>query len=426
MNREGRPRKLPSEADLKSLLEGSGMHRPLAAVLRQLGLTPLSWAHLRSHHRPGAGITALYRVQAQPRRAAAAGQPGQTVHLQIGATTAALPPETMTGEPAATLSATLDGTAIRLWVHPRDPVLAGLPWATNAEAVARDVFAGTGTASLALTAYRPLRRAVVRADYAGARAYLKVPQPKLAAGLRHRLELAADAGLPVPPLLDAGPAAGSARENVLVLESLPGKSLHLQLRPADAPAFDPDALVDLLDRLPAAAMAFSRRPGWAERVVEYADGAVVALGAESARISHLARDIAAAVAAADPGPLVPSHGDFHGGNLLAVGNGETLEISGLLDVDALGPGYRVDDLACFLGHLRVLSVLHPQNSALRAAAQLCTRSFARQTDPEALYARSAAVALTLVAGASSRGRQAAELTLATAEELLGCTRTGSG
>ena len=40
----------------------------------------------------------------------------------------------------------------------------------------------------------------------------------------------------------------------------------------------------------------------------------------------------------EPGPVVPSHGDFYEANLLVDGG----EITGLLDVDAVGPGFRRD------------------------------------------------------------------------------------
>ncbi|MCC9195867.1 aminoglycoside phosphotransferase family protein [Arthrobacter sp. zg-Y820] len=416
------------EAASKALLEGSDMSGPLAAALRPLGLKPVAWAHVRSHHRPGAGISALYRVEAVPRSAAAGHRP---LHLQVGATT-----DLNAADGGATARGTVGGTAVRLWVHPRDPVLLGLPWATSAEAVARDVF-GTDTdaarAALNLVAYRPLRRAVVRATLerpdgsAGPTVYLKVPQPHLAAGLRRRLQLAAAAGLPVPPLLDtvagadtvsgAGPAAG-----VLILGGLPGRTLHRELSAAGTPALDPEALARLLDRLPAAGLALPRRPAWSERIMDYAAGAAVALPDGAERITRCARAIAAGVRSADPGPVVPTHGDFHGGNLLAgMGNG-ALRITGMLDVDALGPGHRVDDLACFLGHLWVLAALSPENTGLQDAAGRCARVFARQTDASALYCRSAAVALTLVAGAAARGSGAARRTVAAAEELLNRSR----
>lgn len=409
-----------TEAAAKARLEGAGMSGPLAAALRPLGLKPVSWQHLRSHHRPGAGISALYRVEAVPRSGPAARH--RPLHLQVGATTADLPGG------GGTVRGAVDGTALRLWVHPRDPVLSGLPWATSGAAVARDVFGADSAAahvSLRLVAYRPLRRAVVRATLdgpAGSTVYLKVPQPRQAAGLRRRLDLAAAAGLPVPRLRGTGSGADPAAASVLVLEALPGRSLHQELRAAGAAALDPDALAGLLERLPAAALALPRRSAWAERIVDYAAGAAVALPERAAEINRCARGISVLVRATDPGPVVPSHGDFHGGNLLAADFGGKLRLTGMLDIDGLGPGHRVDDLACFLGHLWVLAALTPESAGLRAAADRCARGFLREVDAAALYCRSAAVALTLVAGAAGRGPAAARRTLAVAEELLARSR----
>lgn len=401
------------------------MSGPLTAALRPLGLVPLSFTHLRSHHRPGAGISALYRVQAEPRRRGSAVLSGQhtggPVHLQVGATTASLAPE----QTRHTVRGAVGTTDMRLWVHPRDPVLTGLPWATNAAAVARGLFGGETDgegAVLKLAAYRPLRRAVIRAAFKEATVYLKVPQPDLAAGLRLRVEAAAAAGLPVPPLLAIAPGEAPASKTVLALGALPGQSLHRRLSSAPDADFEPGVLTELLAGLPAAALDFPRRPSWSERVLDYAAGSAAVLPAYAGRIMNCAREADAAVRAADAGPVVPTHGDFHGGNLLAISGRSGPQLSGLLDLDGLGPGHRVDDLACFLGHLFVLAALNPRVESLRGAAERCASAFGAETDPAALYPRSGAVALTLVAGAAGRGRLAAEQTLAAAEELLGRSR----
>ena len=44
----------------------------------------------------------------------------------------------------------------------------------------------------------------------------------------------------------------------------------------------------------------------------------------------------------------PTHGDFHEGQLF-VSKGL---ITGMLDIDTMGPGRRADDLACMIAHLR--------------------------------------------------------------------------
>src|SRR5699024_12286961 len=52
------------------------------------------------------------------------------------------------------------------------------------------------------------------------------------------------------------------------------------------------------------------------------------------------------------GPVVPTHGDLYEAHILV--NPVTGRVQHILDVDGAGPGYRVDDYACFIGHLTVL------------------------------------------------------------------------
>ena len=102
------------------------------------------------------------------------------------------------------------------------------------------------------------------------------------------------------------------------------------------------------------------------------------------------------MAASDAGRPVPVHGDFYEANVLMEGE----SVTSLLDVDSLGPGYRVDDLACLLGHVSVLDHLAPASyPKLRPILETWTRMAERQVDPVSLRARCAGVVLSLVAGA---------------------------
>ena len=76
------------------------------------------------------------------------------------------------------------------------------------------------------------------------------------------------------------------------------------------------------------------------------------------------------------------------------------QVSGLIDVDSIGPGYRVDDLACLLGHMSVLPHLAPK-AYPHVAQDLAQWSAACEmfVDPVALNARCAGVVLSLIAGA---------------------------
>ncbi len=91
--------------------------------------------------------------------------------------------------------------------------------------------------------------------------------------------------------------------------------------------------------------------------------------------------------------MVPTHGDFHEGQLTVSRVGRGWCVSGLLDVDTVGPGHRVDDLACLVAHAIALG------PAGRAVAERWERQARAVVDPEALAVRTAGVLLSLAAGA---------------------------
>ena len=102
-------------------------------------------------------------------------------------------------------------------------------------------------------------------------------------------------------------------------------------------------------------------------------------------------------------------------------------MASLLDVDSLGPGHRVDDLACLLGHVSVLDHLAPASYPhLRPVLEVWTRLAEQQVDPVSLRARCAGVVLSLVAGARREDggpwRPDAEGRLARAESWLAQAR----
>ena len=57
-------------------------------------------------------------------------------------------------------------------------------------------------------------------------------------------------------------------------------------------------------------------------------------------------------ACSDSGPIQPVHGDFYEANIFV--SPDASHVTGVIDVDSLGPGHRVDDWACLLGHMSVL------------------------------------------------------------------------
>lgn len=333
------------------------------------------------HYRPGSEVTAIYTVSFDT-------PDGQTTEHLL-ATTAAV-----SGE-VATL--TRQDITLRVWRHPADPRLPGLApacdpatvlgWLGDAEPRLREAAA----LHLELLAYRPLRRAVLRASADGEHFYLKVMRPGYDDRLAARQNLLAAVDLTVPLL--ARPVPG-----VLISPSVPGWSLAHRLvewQRGRAPLPQPGELLALLDRLPAGALDLPRRSSWSENVEFHAATARQQLPAETARIDALAARVAAVAGQGRHGPVVPTHGDFYEANVFV--EDDTLRF---IDVDSVGPGLREDDLACCLAHLAVLPSLDP-NAYPRVPEVLDAwqHAFEQRVDAVDLRARIAGVLLSLVAGA---------------------------
>lgn len=374
-------------------------------VTRMLGARlPAGWspaqAEVRFQHRPGAGVSGLYEL------------PPGSRYRRLGASTEPLPARHTLARLTRRHPLTGEKITVTLWVDPRDPRLPGLGAALDERVVAARWGDGDRLRELKTVAYRPLRRAVIRASFEtrgplriGRTLYLKVLRPDQDAGLITRHELLRGAGLPVPGI------EGEPYRHIVALRGLEGESLGRTLRrnPAESPG--PRQLSALLDALPPRVLELNRRPAWSDNLDRYGQAAVAALPNQAQRIGSLLERIGVVLERSERGELVPTHGDFYESNLLVSGTG----ISGLLDLDSLGPGYRVDDLACLLGHLAVVPVLGDEVGRYGAA-------FALQHDPAALWGRSAAVAVSLIAGARTPGRAGweavAEARLRAAEALL--------
>ncbi|OLT49416.1 hypothetical protein BJF88_02905 [Cellulosimicrobium sp. CUA-896] len=142
-------------------------------------------------------------------------------------------------------------------------------------------------------------------------------------------------------------------------------------------------------------------------------------GLDAARVADVTTVVTHGVATRDPGPVVATHGDFHAANVLLDATGARVET--LLDVDTLGPGHRVDDLACVVAHLAVLPGLSPGDYAgTEGLVARCLAVFGEVVDPVALRSRAAGVVLSLASGAATR--ELAEAWLAVAEQLVDAGR----
>lgn len=388
----------------------------LAAALGADGASLGTWRVDRVHARPGAEVTVGYDVVAT--RAGGAAEAAE----YLLATTAPLPPEAV-GPGVARLD---DGErVVHVWRHPADPLLPGLAAAGDpVELTCRLRAAGWDATveTVAIVAYRPLRRAVLRARTTRGVVYVKVVRPDRLRSLVRRHVLLTETDASGDGMSDAARAPRCltwAADGVVVLEEARGRSLAqvLAAMPPErrATAVDPRALLHALEGLPSAATALGRRPAWAERVVRYARTASEVHGLDAERTARLADAVARAVATRDPGPVVATHGDFHAANVLLDSTATRVET--LLDVDTLGPGHRVDDLACVVAHLAVLPTLSPADYAgVEGLVARCLAVFEEAVDPVALRSRAAGVVLSLASGASTR--DLAEAWLAVAEGFL--------
>lgn len=357
-----------------SLLTGPDAGEILQTALAPTGARLLSWHPVQVDYQPAHGSTAGYRARVR--------WPDRRVTSERFAA--------YTGTPPAGALVVGDGQEqVTVWRFPHDPYLPGLATAFDPAAVARllaDFRLGKGRVRLAVRAYRPRRRAVIEAIGPAGRLFLKVVRPARVAELHRRHRLCTAAGVPVPPSL------GHTGDGVLVLQALPGRNMRDALRSGGSSIPSPAEILALLDRLPAELAEASPRPSWADRAGHYAAviAGILPEHADSAR--QLAEAITAGAGA---GPVVPVHGDFYE-RQLQLTNGR---ITGLLDLDTAGPGERLDDLACLLGHLSVLAQIdRPRAAAINRLGGRYLATFKTVVDPTWLRYRTAAVVLSLATG----------------------------
>lgn len=390
-----------------------------------------SWRVHQVHARPGAEVCVGYEVTVRGGVSGSRTPGGRDEYLV--ATTADLPADVV--ERHGILRMVDGGQTVHVWRHPIDPLLPGLATACDAATLTDRWRSFDPHAPLVLgldlVTYRPLRRAVLRARTTDGDVYLKVVRPDRVTDLRIRHDLflvaeAAPQGYALTAPLAAPRVLASLGEGILVLAARPEETLASAIASTprhDQPtSVDPHELLRALDALPRDAVLLDQRVAWAERSEHYARAAAGRLPALARRIETLDHGIRSILADRDPGPVVATHGDFYEANVLLVGGAGCRRVAAVLDVDTLGPGHRVDDLACMTGHLAVLASLAPTiYPSVQGLVDRCLAVFGEATDPIGLRARSAGVVLSLLPGAPRDAL--AESWLAVAEELLAGAQT---
>lgn len=353
-----------------ALLTGEDAGDLLAAALAPAGGEPQHWAVQQVDHQPGLSTVVSYTARVR--------WPDGVVTREIlAAMSGPLP------DGAVRLS---DGTTeVGVWRFPHDPRLPALRDACDADRL--EQLLGVRPTRLRLRSHRPGRRAVIEAETPRGRVFVKVVRPELADALHQRHSVAVAAGCPAPEPLAFAP------DGLVVLAGLPGRTLRGVLAEPDAVLPDADEMQAVLDTLPAE-LATGRRETWGQRAPHYAE-VLACTVPEVPEVAERARAVAAEVDHPPDGPDVVVHGDFYESQLMTSGG----RITGLLDIDTVAVGDRLDDLGCLLGHLSVLARLWPARAAaINPLGQRLHRRWSAEYDPAALARRAAAVVLSLATG----------------------------
>ena len=286
---------------------------------------------------------------------------------------------------------------VAVWIYPKDPDLPGLERAaypTEMAAVLNEyrVFptpVGVDQIRLDMIGYRPRRRAVLKCTVTAPPRvlYVKVLRERLFESVKARHELLLDAGVPAPMILAA------TSDNLLILDELPGRPLARAIFD-DEPPTTAERLIRVLDAMPASVAALERRPPWADAVKHYARMVSQALPPLQPRLDWMAEQITRGLEDCPEGEE-PTHGDFHEGQI-HVRNGH---VSGILDIDTVGPGRRADDLACLVAHLSTVQRMNTrQAERVHHLLRTWVPVFDERVDPTELRLRAAAVIISLATG----------------------------
>lgn len=383
------------------------------------GLTTLNVEIVRVQLRPRAGISGLYKVT---------GVVGEHPFEHFYGVTNE---ELKHRETRGLLRTTFATSKVWVWRHPQDPRLPGLQLATDLGSLTAmwpQLFNGVPSVSLEMKTYRPLRRAVIKASSADKNwgLYFKVLTRKRVERLAKVHRIMEQSPVPTAKMLQQ-PMAG-----IVALEQLHGKPLteYLFRHPSEQilDGLTGTFWTDMLQGLPEELTQLPKRSSWTDGLHSYAKAAATALPNKAERIRNLHRHIKKELPKADPGPVVATHGDFYEANVYLTHDADTgYALSGLLDLDTMGPGHMVDDLACMLGHLAILPTVHPGYASTQQIRRAWEKDFEQVVNSRALQLRTAAVALSLVAGTRATKRQGWYETacrrLDTVEEILSAKKT---
>ncbi|MGV9191988.1 phosphotransferase family protein [Arcanobacterium canis] len=370
-------------ADLAALTDETIGNMLTLFLGEDFGLT--SWRVHAIHHRVGGGVSVGYSVR------------GHSEDTYVIASSARVDEASLTEHGGNIFD--YEGRRYFVWRFPFDPQLPGLALACKASALSD--FLGMEV-EVELLAYRPTRRAVVKAT--GEQTYfVKVVPPVAVQSVIARLTLARES-LPSPKIVRA------TDDGVVVCHEIPGVPLSRFLSSDPTPQ-EIDAMFvhlrNLLDAMSDRIVSLKPRKAWAQRADAYGVAAAAAFPEISDCAIELGKEIRRFVEVTDYGPVVPTHGDSYEANVFV--DPAHWQISGIIDIDTLGPGHRAHDWGCLLGHMSVLEDLSPvRYQGVARILQRWRDLAAQEVGQAALGASAAGVVLSLVAGpakARKRGWQ---------------------
>jgi aminoglycoside phosphotransferase (APT) family kinase protein len=334
-------------------LTGSGAGDVLRPVIAAAGGELIGCRPSHVQYRPESDLVVRYRCQIRRGH-------HDTTDTVLAATTIA-------GPPAGTVpieALTPDGTALSVgvWRWPFDPILTDLASIVTPDLAAQQLRGVVrGRLDLEVVAYRPTERAVVRIRDDERELYVKVVPPAATSALVARHDTLADAGLPVPRVIASG-------EGWLAMEALAGTTLRDRLKQGDGRLPPPRRYLELLDTL--AALDLSGTAPVRSRIDDARHhAAMLATVMPDARerldaiVDRLSTDSAALRISGTV------HGDLHEAQIVV----DDHAVTGLLDIDDVGPGDPLDDVATLVAHLTFRAMtsadqrIHDYAQSVRAA-----------------------------------------------------------
>lgn len=401
---------IDTSADIASFLVSDAAESIVSAAIESLGWVLLEYSADKPYVRPGAGVSVGYFVSAR------ATDRDFTTYLTAST-------EKIDNSEAVLTFEDPEGIItkpIYVWQFPNDPALPSLAQATNVESM-REVWPDREGLEAAIVVYRPTRRAVIEYKENGESfGFGKVLHPETAAELVRRTNAISQGDAPVPGIIYA------TDTGLVVSETVKGQPLSNLI------AFEPEQAIGkiaeleaCLDAIPDAVLGLDKHASWTDRVDSYANSTKELMPAYADDVDRV-RNWIASVVDNDKQPTVATHGDFFEANILVDDDGKLT----LIDLDHVGPGKRNDDWACMLAHVSVLPFLTEDHwveaeadEPYRERLELLNPGGMRcpyyprseevlerwceyletRTDAHDLYARAAAVCLSMASNADVNG-----------------------